>query len=299
MATEAEINETYNYMDEIFRLTFGDHADCSAAMYDLDFSKTLQDAQVAKHKYILTNLCLTSGSRVLDIGCGWGPILNVLRSNGMYGVGITLSSKQADWCLRSGFEVYLKDWKAVDAGTFGTFNGIVSIGAFEHFCSKKEFLDGAQETIYRRFFTLCSDLISKGERLYLQTMLWGKNAPPPHEISLHAMKGSNAYMVAVLERLWPGSWLPLSEEQIIDCAKPGFRLVSMKNGRQDYIETMNQWNKIWRPTTEKIIPAIKAARYLLLDRTFLYKIRALANSYNRECFRREVMDHQRIVFEKS
>jgi cyclopropane-fatty-acyl-phospholipid synthase len=170
MASQAEINETYNYMDEMFRLTFGEYADCSAAMYDLDVSKTLEEAQRAKHEYILKNLCLTAGARVLDIGCGWGPVLRVLRANGIHGVGITLSSKQAEACLRHGLEVYLKDWKDVDLATFGKFNGIVSIGAFEHFCSKNEFVDGKQEHIYRRFFKLCSDLLSKRERLYLQTM---------------------------------------------------------------------------------------------------------------------------------
>jgi len=57
MATEADINETYNYMDALFRLSFGEYADCSAAMYDLDFAKTLEEAQRAKHEHILADLC--------------------------------------------------------------------------------------------------------------------------------------------------------------------------------------------------------------------------------------------------
>jgi len=82
MATQKEINSTYNYMDEIFRLTFGEMADISGAMYNGNFSKTLQQAQKNKHKYIMDGLDITKDSRVLDIGCGWGPILNALKERG-------------------------------------------------------------------------------------------------------------------------------------------------------------------------------------------------------------------------
>jgi cyclopropane-fatty-acyl-phospholipid synthase len=298
MASKVQIDEAYNYMDGLFRLTFGEYADFSAAMYDLDFSMSLEAAQHAKHKYIFENLKITRGCRVLDIGCGWGPVLRALKQKGIEGVGLTLSSRQAAACVRNDLEVYLRDWKDITAGTYGRFNAVVSVGSFEHFCSKEEFLRGKQESIYRQFFALCSELLTRGERLYLQTMLWGKNAPLPESISVRAKMGSNAYIVAVLEKLWPGSWLPSNEHQVIECAKPFFSLVSLKNGRLDYIETMGQWNRVWRVNYAKIFPAVKTLAYIFRDKTFHYKLQALAFSYNRECFRREIMDHQRMVFEK-
>lgn len=33
MATEADINEAYNHMDELFRLNCGEYADCSTARF--------------------------------------------------------------------------------------------------------------------------------------------------------------------------------------------------------------------------------------------------------------------------
>ena len=42
---------------------------------------------------------------------------------------------------------------------------------------------------------------------------------------------------------FPGSWLPLSQEQIVRCAQPHFRLIASQSGRGDYIETINQWNQ--------------------------------------------------------
>ena len=298
VATREQIESTYNYMDELFRATYGEHGDFSNAMYDGDFSLTLEQAQKAKHDYVLDNLHIGPGRRILDVGCGWGPMLNAARQRGAQGVGITLSSKQAEACRRNGLEVYVRDWRELSSETFGAFDGVVSIGSFEHFCSEEEFAAGKQQEVYRNFMKLCGELLPAGGRLYLQTMLWGRNAPPPQAISLKAKKGSNEYVVAVLKKFYPGSWLPSSLDQIVSCAEPHLRLVSAKNGRLDYIETMNQWGRIWKFTPRKLLLGLKCLRYFFIDPEFRYKIESALRSCNQECFKREIMDHQRMVFEK-
>lgn len=298
MATREQIESTYNYMDELFRITYGEHGDCSGAMYDGNFSLTLEQAQKAKHDYILENLKIGPGKRILDFGCGWGPVLNAARQRGAQGVGITLSTKQAEACRRNGLEVYVRDWREITSETFGSFDGVVSIGSFEHFCSEEEFAAGRQREVYRNFMKLCRELLPAGGRLYLQTMIWGRNAPPPGAISLKAKKGSNEYVVAVLKKFYPGSWLPSGLDQIVSCAESYLRLISAKNGRLDYIETMKQWGRTWRFSPQKLLPGIKSLRYFLLDPDFRYKVETLVRNYNQECFKREIMDHQRMIFEK-
>lgn len=298
MATREQIESTYNYMDELFRITYGEHGDCSGAMYDGNFSLTLEQAQKAKHDYIFESLKIGPGKRILDFGCGWGPVLNAARRRGAQGVGITLSTKQAEACRRNGLEVYVRDWREVTSETFGSFDGVVSIGSFEHFCSEEEFAAGRQQEVYRNFMKLCRELLPVGGRLYLQTMIWGRNAPPQKAVSLKAKKGSNEYVVAVLKKFYPGSWLPCGLDQIVSCAEPYLRLISAKNGRLDYIETMKQWGRTWRFSPQKLLPGIKSLRYFLLDPDFRYKVETLVRNYNQECFKREIMDHQRMVFEK-
>lgn len=298
MATHEQIEETYNYMDEWFRLTYGEHGDCSGAMYDGDFGKSLEEAQAVKHRYVLENLRISPGSRVLDVGCGWGPILRAVADRGARGIGLTLSTKQAVACQRNGLEVYIKDWRQVSPETFGTFDGIVSIGSFEHFCSEEEFLAGKQDEVYDRFMKLCYRLLPPGGRLYLQTMIWGGNAPRAQDISLKAPKGSNEYVVALLQMFYPGSWLPSGEDQVMRCAGPYFRLLSSKNGRLDYIETMNQWSRNSEFTFAKLAAAVRILRYFFLDKNFYYKLKSLASNCNQECFKREIFDHVRMVFER-
>jgi len=90
---------------------------------------------------------------VLDLGCGWGGLLNYLRASaGAIGVGVTLSSAQAAACRRHGLDVHIKDARAVNRESFGPFHAVASLGAFEHFCSPEEYAAGKQEEIYRGIF---------------------------------------------------------------------------------------------------------------------------------------------------
>ncbi|HLI09180.1 MAG TPA: class I SAM-dependent methyltransferase [Ktedonobacteraceae bacterium] len=83
MANQQEIEETYDFMDEIFRVSFGEHADLTCAMFNGDFSKMLAQAQRDKHEYILQGIGFKPGFRVLDIGSGFGPMLKARSGEGM------------------------------------------------------------------------------------------------------------------------------------------------------------------------------------------------------------------------
>jgi cyclopropane-fatty-acyl-phospholipid synthase len=72
--------------------------------------------------------------RVLDLGRGWGGFLAYVREIGIAGIGITLSSRQAAACRLHGLEVYEADCREIRRDDFGVFDGLVSLGAFEHFC---------------------------------------------------------------------------------------------------------------------------------------------------------------------
>jgi cyclopropane-fatty-acyl-phospholipid synthase len=298
MASRAQIEETYNYLDELVRTTIGEVGDYSGAMFNGDFSMTLDEAQRAKRDFIIEQLRIGPGSRVLDVGCGWGPILQAAMERGGHGIGLTLSTGQAESCRRHGFDVHVMDWKDTTVATFGQFDAVVSVGSFEHYCSPEEFLAGEQESIYRNFFRLSSDLLPVGGRMYLQTMLWGKNAPPYDSVSLTAPKGSREYVVAMVSKFYPGSWLPTGVEQIVECARPDFEVLSFNNGRLDYIETLDRWKSFWELTPRKVWPIMKLVPKFFFDREFRYRIESAFRGCHRECFTREIMDHQRMVLEK-
>ena len=52
---------------------------------------TLEQAQRRKHDYVAEQIGIGRSRRVLDLGCGWGGLLNFIRSRGGIGVGVTVT----------------------------------------------------------------------------------------------------------------------------------------------------------------------------------------------------------------
>jgi cyclopropane-fatty-acyl-phospholipid synthase len=299
LAERADLEFTYSLIDRIFRLSLGELADFSGAKYDGDFSMSLEEAQRRKHDYVAEQIGIGPERRVLDLGCGWGPLLDYVRRRGGTGVGVTLSSAQLAACRRHGLDVHLSDAREVDQETFGRFDAVASLGAFEHFCSPDDYRAGRQDRVYSDLFTRIAGTLPTGGRLYLQTMVFGRNMIPVEEVSIDAPRGSDAWYVALMERQFPGSWLPFGSEQIVRNAEPSFRLVSSESGRLDYIETIRQWRKRFAaPSFKKTVLKLRLLPRWLTSADFRLAFTS-GVSANSVCFERELLDHYRLVFEKA
>jgi cyclopropane-fatty-acyl-phospholipid synthase len=299
MADRKDLDFTYSLIDRIFRLSLGEMADFSGAKYDGDFSLTLEQAQERKHDFVVEQVGIGPDRRVLDLGCGWGPMLDVVRERGGTGVGVTLSSAQLEACRRNGLDARLVDARVVTADTFGGFDAVVSLGAFEHFCSPDEYAAGQQEEIYRQLFANVAGLLPDQGRFYLQTMVFGRNMIPIDEVDIDAPRDSDAWYLALLGHQFPGSCLPFGQEQIITSAEPHFRLVSSESGRLDYIETIKQWRKRFgEPSLQKTLLKLRLVPKYLTSSDFRLAFTS-GVSPNSVCFERELLDHHRMVFEKA
>jgi len=298
VADRRDIDFSYSLTDRVVRLSLGELADFSGAKYDGDFSMTLEQAQRRKHEYVAEQIRIEPGRRVLDLGCGWGGLLNYIRAKGATGVGVTLSEAQVTSCRRHGLDVHLHDARRVTRDTFGPFDAVASLGAFEHFCSPEDFQDGRQEDIYRGLFANVAELLPDNGRFYLQTMVFGRNMIPIEEIDRNAPRESDAWYLAMMRAAFPGSFLPFGQEQVVRCAQPCFRLVSSQSGRLDYIETIRQWDKrteAWNPRLALLKLRLLPTWLTSPNFRFAYTSGVSSNS---TCFERELMDHYRLVFEK-
>jgi cyclopropane-fatty-acyl-phospholipid synthase len=303
MADRREIDFTYSLTDRVIRLSLGELADFSGAKYDGDFSLSLEEAQRRKHDYVAEQIGIDPGRRVLDLGCGWGPLLDYIRRRGGSGVGVTLSSAQLAACRRQGLDVRLQDAREVTREDFGAFDGVASLGAFEHFGSPEDYQAGRQEEVYRGLFARVADLLPGSGRFYLQTMVFGRNMIPAERIDMEALQGvpprdSDEWYIALLGRQFPGSWLPFGQEQVVSCAEPHFRVVSSVSGRLDYIETIRQWNaRIGARSLKKTLLKLRLLPRWLTSADFRLAFTS-GVSANQVCFERELLDHYRLVFEK-
>jgi cyclopropane-fatty-acyl-phospholipid synthase len=298
MADRADIDFTYSLTDRVFRLSLGELADFSGAKYDGDFSLSLEQAQQRKHQYVAEQIGIAPNRRVLDLGCGWGPLLHFIRDRGASGVGVTLSRAQHAACRRHGLDVHLFDARELERASFGEFDAVASLGAFEHFCSPEEYRAGRQEDVYREIFARIADVLPANGRLYLQTMVFGRNMIPLEEVDIHAPRDSDAWYLALLGRQFPGSWLPLDKDQVVRCAEDRFELRSASNGRLDYIQTITEWGRrTGARSARKTLLKLQLVPRWLVSADFRLAFTS-GVSANKVCFERELLDHYRLVFER-
>ena len=300
MAEKKDLDFTYSTIDKIFRLSMGETGDYSGAKYDGDFSMSLEEAQKAKHQFIADSLHIKKGSKVLDMACGWAPFTRyIVKEREATSIGLTLSQGQADACQKNGFNVLVKDCRNVTPEDYGLFDAITCIGGLEHFCSVEEWQQGKQEKVYSDFFETLNNLLPVSGRFYMQTMTFSKNMIDFEELDVNAKKDSTAYIMALMVKQFPGSWLPYGPEMVIRNAEPHFKLISKSSGRLDYIETIGQWRKKFRKfNLKKYMLYLSLIPKYITDKEFRHLVEIFKVSPNRVCFEREVMDHYRLVFEK-
>ena len=102
-ARDAEaISHHYDVGNEFYRLVLGPTMTYSCARFTAP-DTTLEEAQAAKHELICRKLGLDAapGSRLLDVGCGWGSMaIHAARHHGARVVGVALSREQVDEASR-------------------------------------------------------------------------------------------------------------------------------------------------------------------------------------------------------
>jgi cyclopropane-fatty-acyl-phospholipid synthase len=128
----------------------------------------LDAAQAAKLDLACRKLGLAPGSRLLDVGCGWGSMaIHAAQHYGATVVGITLSEEQARMArkrvaeagLTDRVDIRVQDYRAVDDGTF---DAISSIGMAEHV--------GREEM--PRYVAQLASLLRPGGRLLNHAIAW-------------------------------------------------------------------------------------------------------------------------------
>ena len=186
----------------------------------------------------------------------------------------------------------------VGRDTFGRFDAVASLGAFGHFCSPEDYRAGRQHDIYRDVFARVASVLPVSGRLYLQSMVFGRNMIPMDEVSIAAPRDSDARYLALMQHQFPGSFLPLGREQVIRAAEPYCGLVESSSGRLDYIETIKRWRA--RFANRSLRKTVMKARLVPRDLTSREFRLAFTSgvSANSVCFERELLDHLRLVFEK-
>lgn len=231
-----ELTHAYGLDARFYALWLDPYLTYSCANWDA--AADLEAAQLAKLDAALDALALPTQGRFLDVGCGWGSLLRRGTERGYRPHGLVPVASQAAFCRAQGYAVSEQSWQQVSE--VQRFDGIASIGAFEHFAARKTTSEerGAQ---YRRFFAWSAARLDQGSRMYLQSICFlVEQIVDFTQLPMHVLMPILRRLRPVREE-WPNSMLPVSLTEILGAADPYFEVVSVKARRQDYARTCAVW----------------------------------------------------------
>ncbi|MDF0529494.1 cyclopropane-fatty-acyl-phospholipid synthase [Tsukamurella sp. 8F] len=257
-ARAAAIRYHYDVGNDFYRLWLDRTLSYSCAMPSGP-GESLDQAQERKLQAHLDAIDVRRASRVLDVGCGWGAVLARAASYPTVteAVGLTLSAEQAAYIqgIRGAkTAVHVVDWR--DYRPEREFDGVISIGAFEHFARPDQTVE-EKRAAYRAFFECCREWLMDGGALSLQTIAYANMSPAD----------ANGFMQ---REIFPDAELPTLAD-IVAAAEGLFEIERLENGRLDYAWTCAQWADRLRRTRREAIELVgtetveKYLRYLLMS----------------------------------
>ena len=147
----------YDCMDAIFSSC--NIQDLTDGIYR-SINTTYQNAQLNQINYLLNEIGCGADMHILDVGCGYGTLLEEAEKRGAEAYGISLSSKQAQRCHRKRLKVKVMDYRHIGKEWNSFFDGIVANGSMEHFVQPMDAVEGKANDIYREFFSICYRLLN-------------------------------------------------------------------------------------------------------------------------------------------
>ena len=219
------ISHHYDVSNEFYALVLGESMTYSCARF-AEPTMTLAEAQASKHEHICRKLGLHDrpGTRLLDVGCGWGSLaIHAATHHGARVVGITISKEQAELArervVAAGVadlvDIRLQDYR--DLGD-ETFDAISSVGMFEHV---------GRERVGEYFAVLRRSLVPTGRLLN-------------HAIS--SVGGSRLKSGSFIYRyVFPDGELVDVGDTVHAMQAAGFEIRDVESLREHYARTLRHW----------------------------------------------------------
>ncbi len=265
----------YDLSNELFGLFLDESLSYSSALFDGDLGEDLLLAQHRKIDRLLDRAGVGAGTRVLEIGTGWGELAIRAARRGATVHTVTLSSGQlalarqrvADAGLSDRVSVELCDYREVR----GEYDAVLSV----------EMIEAVGHEYWPTYFRTLDRLLAPGGRVAIQAILM------PHDRML-ATRGSYTW---INKYIFPGGFLPSAE--VIDEVTErhtSLRVTNRLTFGADYAETLRRWDQAFLAAGDDV-------RRLGFDETFV-RMWHFYLCYSRAGFASGYLDVQQLTLER-
>jgi cyclopropane-fatty-acyl-phospholipid synthase len=264
-STRRNVSRHYDLSNELFAEFLDETMTYSSALFEGPAPwETLVGAQRAKIDRLLDQVGAGPGTRLLEIGTGWGELALRAASRGARVTSVTLSREQralavarvADAGLSDRVEILLADYREVD----GSYDAIVSV----------EMVEAVGARYWPVYFRVLEELLAPGGRIAIQAITM------PHD-RMRATLNTHTW---VQKYIFPGGMLP--SVTAIEENLGGLRITRRLSLRDDYAETL----RLWR---ERYLERVHAVGALGFDEVF-HRMWTLYLAYSEAGFRSRYLD---------
>jgi cyclopropane-fatty-acyl-phospholipid synthase len=273
------IHQHYDLSNDLFALFLDETMTYSSAVFDGDphnSTERLADAQRRKIDRLLDAAAVASGTRLLEIGTGWGELAVRAATRGAEVTTLTISTEQADLARQrieaagvgDRVNVMLRDYREVQ----GRFDAVVSV----------EMIEAVGANHWDEYFGTIDRVLVPGGRAGLQAIL-------QDDYTVLATKDTYTW---IRKYIFPGGQLASVEAIERTLAAHTSLVVSDRYGfNRHYAETLHRW----RVRFEQQADAVDAVGF---DETFR-RMWSFYLAYSEAGFRTGYLDVQQLTLVKT
>ncbi len=221
------IHAHYDLGNAFYELWLDDTMNYSSALFEGDFSLSMQEAQRAKVRRALQATDVAQGSRVLEIGCGWGALAEMATVDmGAHVTGVTLSTEQLAFAKarmkwngkEDQADLRLQDYRDIDDGPYDAVCAI-------------EMVEAVGQEYWPTYFQTVSKLLKPGGKACIQSIVIDDALFDRYVKSTDFIQ----------QYIFPGGCLPSPSEFRRQARLAGLEVIDELKFGPDYAETLRRW----------------------------------------------------------
>jgi cyclopropane-fatty-acyl-phospholipid synthase len=280
------ISHHYDLSNDLFRLFLDPTLSYSSALFETDahgvpvLPGDLEQAQGRKFERLLDATGVGEGSRVLEIGTGWGELAIRAARRGAHVHTVTLSTEQlelarqrvAEAGMSTRVDIELCDYRAITTAHPGRqYDAVVSV----------EMIEAVGAEYWESYFRTIDEVLAPGGRAGIQAITM------PHD----RMLATTGQFTWINKYIFPGGFLPSVDviEQVTR-AHTTLRVSDDHAFGQHYAETLRQWD-------ERFLAEGEAVAELGFDDTFV-RMWHFYLEYSRAGFASGYIDVHQLVLDR-